>query len=560
MKKRIIILAFIFFLSVPTLWMFLGLLNTGVSIVEYMRHSKGITQKEIEYLQEHGSIVYGADKNAPPLRFVDPVDNQYKGIVIDYINLLSVEIESTIEYRPLPWEEAIEALVNKETDICDMFSSQERRKNLIFSIPIYNLRGVFAYTDYAYESADDISSSTIAVQKGDYAEEYLKTNYTDINYIYTKDLGESVELLKEGKVDLIIGDEPVVFYFLQERSLEANIAETPVYEHPVMLALPKGEETLLNIINKGIYSLKTKNSMEKIQQKWFGISTPITEEKYYYGNRYFLGALLTLLIILTAYGIHFNNKELQLKVREKTDELLKKEKDIFQAQKMAAIGQLAAGISHEMRNPIGVIRNYTYLMKLNNDYETKTIKSIESIEKQLDKASGIIDELLSFSRNNDSVKTKINLKNYFDSLIESKSMDSLRNEKKDIEFNVSGDESIYIKAYEDVLDHIFNNILNNSMYAISKQGKIDIEFFLEEKEIFISIRDSGEGIDQEIIEDIFNPFYTTKPIGKGTGLGLYIVYSEILNMSGEINIESEKGVGTTVIVKLPVEDKYEGTV
>ena len=158
------------------------------------------------------------------------------------------------------------------------------------------------------------------------------------------------------------------------------------------------------------------------------------------------------------------------------------------------------------------------------------------------------------------MKAKINLKNYFDSLIESKSMDTIRTEKKDIEFNVSGDESIYIKAYEDVLDHIFNNILNNSMYAISEKGKIDIKFFLEGKEIFISIRDSGEGIDKEIIEDIFNPFYTTKPLGKGTGLGLYIVYSEILNMSGEINIESEKGEGTTVIVKLPVEDEYEGAI
>lgn len=553
MRKRIIILGVIFFLSVPSIWVFLGLLNSGVSIVDYIKYSGGLSNREINYLKERGSIIYGADNNAPPLRFVDPVDGQYKGIVIDYINLLSIELETTIEYRPLPWDEAVKAVMNGETDICDMFSSQERRRRLIFSMPIYNLRGVFAYTNYHFIDNNSIDNARIAVQKGDYAEEFLKRTYRNLEYIYTKDLGESVELLKKGKVDLIIGDEPVVLYFLQNKNLEANIAKTPVYENPVMLALSKENEMLLHIINKGIYNLKIQNSMEKIQQKWFGISTPITEKNYHYGNIYFLGSLLILLTILISNGVYFNNKELQLQVKAKTEELLKKERDIFQSQKMAAVGQLAAGISHEMRNPIGVVRNHVYLLKINND-EPKTLKSLNAIETQLDKASIIIDELLSFSRKDNTIKEKINLKDYFDKLIESKKMDDSRIDGKEILFKVSGNEKIHITAYEDVLDHIFNNIINNSIDAVIDKGEILVDFDYMDKEIYIRIKDNGEGMDQKDIENIFNPFYTTKPIGKGTGLGLYIVYNQILKMSGEININSEKGEGTEVVIKVPMEE------
>jgi len=101
----------------------------------------------------------------------------------------------------------------------------------------------------------------------------------------------------------------------------------------------------------------------------------------------------------------------------------------------------------------------------------------------------------------------------------------------------------------ETLTHIVLNLLSNAIDAVSFGGSIKIDCWTDTKYLYINVRDTGEGISKTDIEHIFNPFFTTKTAGKGTGLGLYIVYNEIQKINGDISVESQEGIGTTFKLK-----------
>ena len=105
----------------------------GVNIIDDFFDSKEFTSEEIEWLENKGNIIYGADRNSPPLMYVEAETGQYEGFTIDYLNALSIELETNIMNKAFVWDEALENLIKGETDICDMFPSTERAKNFDFS-------------------------------------------------------------------------------------------------------------------------------------------------------------------------------------------------------------------------------------------------------------------------------------------------------------------------------------------------------------------------------------------------------------------------------------------
>lgn len=645
----------------------------GVNLAEYFTISKPLTKEEQQWLKNHGDIIYGADKNAPPLRYVD-TDNQYKGIFIDYLNSLSIESGLQIEVRPLVWDKALTELKNENTDICDMFPSTERSKNYLFSNPIYKLRGVIVTNEDNKDIVNigDLKDKTIAVQLGDYTNEFLEDNVTNAKYIYVADINEALKLLKNGQADAVVGDEPVCSYFIQENNYkdDLKIVEKAIYENDVVLAVPKSHEMLVNIINKGIYSLNKNNIMEKMQQKWFGISATMT----YTGEKETYSAKIVLIIIfifiLFTYLFYLINRSLKNAVDDRTKELnrsknelqaafdvfnrnivivdssgsilngnksfyeycdftkeessskkvyeidemfkyvwetidvknnkeipfefnynnrtytihvrnikdidqLKNNKDeenkaydmlitvkditnrkatekqLLQSEKMAAIGQLAAGIAHEIRNPLGIIRNYCYLLQGKNARQNEEIyqKSIDNIELSVERASGIIDNLLNFSAISGDEFKEINIREFLLSILqlEKKSMKEMN-----IEATLSC-ENIFINTNEESLKHIFINLITNAVDSMPNGGIIEVTCINKGPVIQIDITDTGVGIEKHNLDNIFNPFFTTKNPGKGTGLGLFIVYNEVEKLGGSIKItRSEINKGTTFRIEIPI--------
>lgn len=239
------------------------------------------------------------------------------------------------------------------------------------------------------------------------------------------------------------------------------------------------------------------------------------------------------------------------------------ERQMIQDNKMIAIGQLAAGVAHELRNPLGIIRNYCFLLK-NQSEENPALgeKAREAIEKSVERAGNIIENLLNFSRSGKNETSVIDLKNEIEGIISfyGKSLSA-----RHIVIQLDCREGLVMDVFTESLEMVLMNLINNAADSMPEGGRIFLEATEEGEQVHIEVRDQGSGIPDEIKGDIFNPFFTTKENHEGSGLGLYLVYNEVMKMSGRIHLESEVGKGTAFHISIPrsggmiLEEKNENT-
>ena len=290
-------------------------------------------------------------------------------------------------------------------------------------------------------------------------------------------------------------------------------------------------------------------------------------------------------------GEHFNNMMhiLELQNRELETaytELKATQTKILQQEKMASIGQLAAGVAHEINNPIGFISSNLgtldkYVSKLTEfiDAQAEIIAALGSeeferilgerrrklkldyvipdiralIEESLDGADRvrkIVQDLKSFSRVDEAEYKHADINECIESTI-----NIVWNELKyKAELKKDYGELPLTKCFPQQLNQVFMNLLVNAAHAIEKQGEITVRTSHQDGSIFVDISDTGVGIPEENLGRIFDPFFTTKEIGKGTGLGLSITYDIVKKHNGEITVHSEVGEGTTFTVRIPVMD------
>lgn len=245
------------------------------------------------------------------------------------------------------------------------------------------------------------------------------------------------------------------------------------------------------------------------------------------------------------------------------DELSKTQAEAAQREKMAVIGTLAAGINHEICNPLGIVRGQCEMFLLNardGFYSDKTPQEIVEIAQEVmnkvihetDRATAITKKLSSFAKpSKKSALEEIEVEKELDEILGLLGQD-LKLNNIDVKRNFPKGYPL-ISADRKQIQEILFNIIRNAAQAIEKkEGKILVSGFSENGSAIINIADNGSGIPKDKIEQIFHPFYTTKAPGKGTGLGLFIVKQVVERNSGEISVQSELGVGTTFTLKFPV--------
>jgi len=627
-----------------------------LNIYEYIKYSQDLSDEERAFLKEKKTLYYTSDNNAPPFSFQDKYTGTYKGFVLDYVSALSIELNTEIEFVPKVWEEAIQSVIAGESDMTELYSSEDREKYLSFTESIYKLRAIIMTRNDQKEilSAMDLSGHKVAIESGDYANEYVKDNIPDAEIVNTVDYLESVTKLLNNEVDAIIGDEPILIYFTGNLSIEekVNIISNPLYELDICIGVNKSSHELVNILNKCILDLKKNDFAPKIQQKWFGLSTPVHTDRL---NAQIMLLLIVILILLaviaswvsiwtyvlkrqvikqteeltesrndlqmtfdalssftivieedgsvenlnkafsdwlqkdkydiighnykdipllnninldkigtageTTYkGRHYNyyissleyrENRILVSIEDNTNETINRQQ-LLQHNKMIAIGQLAAGFAHEIRNPLGIIRNYCYVLKnklINQDQLIE--KSISSIESSVLRASKMVENLLNFSRSNNSEFKCIFLK---DTIKEIVSLEKKSIMDKEINLSVNCDDNIELCTNIESLTHVILNLLSNAVDAVSQGGSITIDCYMDNENLYIDFKDTGEGIEAHNLDHIFNPFFTTKKAGKGTGLGLFIVYNELQKISGEITVQSNIGKGTEFKIKIKLKD------
>jgi two-component system NtrC family sensor kinase len=255
----------------------------------------------------------------------------------------------------------------------------------------------------------------------------------------------------------------------------------------------------------------------------------------------------------------FNFNIMVEKLKKYTEELEEVNKQLLQAEKLAALGKLAASVAHEINNPLSGVLTYIKLMqkKLNKRDDEICFRFnqyLSTMEKEIERCSAIVKNLLDFARKREpSLKEGVNINDVIEETIK---LISNRLNLQNICLEKDLGELPPIVADPAQLRQAFLNLLINAAEAIhDSTGKITIRtrYLPDEKMVMVEISDTGVGIKEEDLGKIFDPFFTTKE--KGTGLGLSVVYGIINAHKGHISVKSKVGKGTTFTIKLPLELK-----
>lgn len=228
------------------------------------------------------------------------------------------------------------------------------------------------------------------------------------------------------------------------------------------------------------------------------------------------------------------------------------ERQLLQADKLASIGQLAAGIAHEINNPLGIILGYTQLLLRSEEEDSQNYADLRIIEKHTRTCKTIVEDLLNFSRSTRTRKTLGHIHKAMEDILNVVhhhfKLDGIEIEK---EFDPKMPP---LTLDEEKMKQVFMNLLMNAKQAIGKKGTIRLKtrYDASENRIFIEVADTGSGIESGHLSRLFDPFFTTKATGEGTGLGLSVSYGIVKDHGGDILVESKPGKGATFTIVLPM--------
>ena len=221
---------------------------------------------------------------------------------------------------------------------------------------------------------------------------------------------------------------------------------------------------------------------------------------------------------------------------------------VRQSEKLKLVGELAAGVAHEIRNPMTVISGFVQMM--NDDKDSPYYEYTKLIQKETERVELILSEFLVLSRPQATQFFSINLANTLEEVTQ---FFQYEFHQKSIEFKLDNRyQDIEISGNENQIKQVFINLFRNAIEAMADGGTISLDVSLSDdaKEIFINIKDTGCGIPPYVLERIFEPFYTTKT--KGTGLGMMIINKIIQDHNGSIKIRSQEKIGTEILLSFPV--------
>jgi signal transduction histidine kinase/ActR/RegA family two-component response regulator len=524
-------------------------------------------------------LIARGDYNYPPFEYLDDTGNP-RGFNVDIIKAVAKVTGLKIRIMLGPWHNVREELENGEIDLLiGMFKTEERMKKADFTIPHFiSTYVIFTQKGSAIKSVHDLTGKKILVQKGDLGHDYVLEKDIKGEIILKQNWKEVLRSLNSGEGDaaiaaLLQGTMQIVQHNLQ------NVAplEEALIQRSYCIAVPKGNASLLAVINEGLNILKSTGEYGEIYEKWFGIY-----EKKIYPDRnleVIIAVFFLLLLIIT--GSYIWNWNLKKQVQNKTEELTRELelKTKMQNQLEKAIESLdlsgkealkaryeaeeaneaktrfLANISHELRTPLHGIIGISKILESTglNKEQKDMVRMINSSARNL---TAILSDLLDFSSIHSGKlslrKSSFHIKSIIDTAAP---VMQLMTEEKNLDLIIETDETNpLITADKERIGQILLNLFSNAVKYTDKGSiKVSIKYYKEILEI--SVTDTGRGIEPEYLDSIFEPFSRIDSSGdnlsKGVGLGLSIVKNLVELMKGEINVESSHGKGSRFIVFIP---------
>jgi two-component system NtrC family sensor kinase len=304
-------------------------------------------------------------------------------------------------------------------------------------------------------------------------------------------------------------------------------------------------------------------------------------------NALFLGLITVFMLAFFAYRNSKQKQRANKKIEKAYEDLKAAQSQLVQAEKMASLGELTAGIAHEIQNPLNFVNNFSevnkeLLIELKDKIDNGNINDLKSIaddviqnEEKIShhgkRAEGIVKGMLQHSRAITGQKEFTDINALADEYLRL-SYHGLRAKNKSFNAEIESDLDKTIGLINIIpqdIGRILLNLYNNAFYAVQEKNtsvnslsaatatssyipKVSVSTKKINDKVEIRVKDNGDGISKKIIDKIFQPFFTTKPAGQGTGLGLSLSYDIIKAHGGEIKVETNEGKGSTFIIRLPI--------
>jgi PAS domain S-box-containing protein len=219
----------------------------------------------------------------------------------------------------------------------------------------------------------------------------------------------------------------------------------------------------------------------------------------------------------------------------------KLESQLINTEKLASMGTLAAGVAHELNNPLGIMLGFTDLLLEKLDKDTQDYQDLKTIERHSLHCKQVVENLLSFARQGEGEAEYCDINKAIDEII---GIVKHSLEMNDVELRVELAPDIpKVKGDLRQMQQVFLNLINNAAAAMKGGGVLHIETASDSRKVRVTVRDSGDGIKEQYMEKIFDPFFTTKSEGEGTGLGLFVSHGIVTKYEGTITCESRKEDG-----------------
>lgn len=525
------------------------------------------------------TIVVGGDYNYPPYEFIND-NGQPAGYNVELTQAIAEVMGMKVEFKFSDWADVRRALEMGEIDALQgMVSSPERGQYFSFSPPHAIVhQSIFARRGSPrINTLHQLRGKQVLVQKNGIMHDQLVSNKVGAEMILVETHADALRQLSAGKHDYALVANLPGLYLGKELGL-SNLVPVgkPFQAKRYGYAVKKGNDALLAQFSEGLAILKNTGRQQQIYDRWLG---PLQAPVFPWKDVGKAAAIISALLLIVLGGTVIWNRMLKRQVDKRTAELHIQQQQLIQADKMTSLGILVSGVAHEINNPAGLLLlNLPAIRDAWHDCE-------EVLEQRFEEQGDFMLGGLAYSRMRDEIPAMLD-----DMHDASRRIKRIVNDLKDFARQQSDDDWTPFDLNEVVetairlvdnsirkcTDHfsvhyshrlpkcsgnaqrieqvVINLIMNacQSLADSSKQVEVNTFFIAETEQIGVQVRDQGCGIDQDNLNRLLDPFFTTKREQGGTGLGLSVSSGIVQSHGGQLEFDSTVGQGTRVTLMLPI--------